>query len=112
MGAQLNWVETLSGVVVNPWWGRLKILQVIIILPSDLVLIKVLSVTLEIRPRMLLKRMFKSLVMFCLIRVSLLSRQSLKCLNLKLPVTCQDGCSQISLPRNVPYENILFGVNI
>ena len=50
--------------------------------------------------------------MFCLIRVSLLSRQSLKCLNLKLPVTCQDGCSQISLPRNVPYENILFGVNI
>ena len=43
----------------------------ITILPSDLVLINVLSVTLEIRPRMLLKRMFKSLVMFCLIRVSL-----------------------------------------
>ena len=52
---------------------------------SDLVLINVLSVTLEIRPRMLLKRMFKSLVMFCLIPVSLVSRQTLKCLNLKLP---------------------------
>ena len=29
--------------------------------------------------------MFKSLVMFCLILVSLLSRQGLKCVNLKLP---------------------------
>ena len=94
MGAQLNWVETLSGVVVNPWWGRLKILQVIIILPSDLVLIKVLSVTLEIRPRMLLKRMFKSLVMFCLIRVSLLSRQTLKCLNPKLPSHVLSRCDR------------------
>ena len=55
------------------------------ILPSDLVLINVLSVTLEIRLRMLLKRMFKSLVMFCPIPVSLLSRQTLKCVTLKLP---------------------------
>ena len=57
----------------------------ITILPSDLVLINVLSVTMEIQPKVLPKRMFKSLVMFCLIPVSLLSRQTLKCLNLKLP---------------------------
>ena len=60
MGAQLNWLGPLSSVVVNPWWRRLAIVQVIIILSSDLVLINVLSVTLEIRSRMLLKRMFKS----------------------------------------------------
>ena len=85
IGAQLNWLAPLSCVVVSPWWGRLKILQLITILPLDLVLINVLSVTLEIWPRMLPKRMFKSLVMFCLIPVSLLSGQTLKCLNFKLP---------------------------
>ena len=69
------------------WSGPLAILRVIIILPSDLVLVNVLSVTLEIRPRTLLKRVFKSLVMFYLISVSLLSHdQSLKCeLSLKFP---------------------------
>ena len=63
------------------WSGPLAILRVIIILPSDLlVLVNVLSVTLEIRPRTLLKSVFKSLVMFYLISVSLLSHdQSLKC---------------------------------
>ena len=69
------------------WSGPLAILRVIIILPSDLVLVNVLSVTLEIRPRTLLKRVFKSLVMFYLISVSLLSHdQSLKCeSSLKFP---------------------------
>ena len=63
-----------------PLIGPLAILRVIIILPSDLVLVNVLSVTLEIRPRTLLKRVFKSLVMFYLTSVSLLSHdQSLKC---------------------------------
>ena len=66
-------------------------LQVITIPPSDLVLINVLSVTLEILSRMLLKRMFKSVVMFCLIPVSLLSRQTLQCLNLKLPSHLNKG---------------------
>ena len=28
----------------------------------------------------------------------------------QVTVTCQDGCSQISQPQNVPNENILFGV--
>ena len=56
---------------------------------------------------MLLKRMFKSVVMFFLIPVSLLSRQTLQCLNLKLS---QQGCSQESQPQNVPNEDILFVV--
>ena len=38
------------------------------------VLINVLSVTLEIRPKVLLERMFKSLAMLCLIPVSQLLR--------------------------------------
>ena len=29
IGAQLNWLAPLSCVVVNSWWGRLKILQVL-----------------------------------------------------------------------------------
>ena len=69
----------------EPVMGALENSTVITILPSDLVLINVLSVTMEIQPKVLPKRMFKSLVMFCLIPVSLLSRQTLKCLNLKLP---------------------------
>ena len=52
---------------------------------SIVILVNVLSVTLEIRPRTLLKRVFKNLVMFYLISVSLLSHHSLKCLNLKFP---------------------------
>ena len=92
------------------WSGPLAILRVIIILPSDLVLVNVLSVTLEIRPRTLLKRVFKSLVMFYLISVSLLSHdQSLKCeLSLKFPSHVNMGV--LSQPRNVSNENILFGV--
>ena len=40
--------------------------------------------------------------MICLVPVSLLSRQSLKSLNLKLP-------SHVNMPQNVPNENIMFG---
>ena len=69
----------------EPVMGALENSTIITILPSDLVLINVLSVTMEIQPKVLPKRMFKSLVMFCLIPVSLLCRQTLKCLNLKLP---------------------------
>ena len=79
ISTQLDWLAPLSCVVVNPCWERLKILQVIVILQWDLVLINLLSVTLEMRTKMLLKEMFKSLVMLCLIHVSLLSRQSQKC---------------------------------
>ena len=46
----------------EPVMGRLKILRVIITLPSDLVLINVLSVTVEIRPKVLLKTTFDSRV--------------------------------------------------
>ena len=49
-----DFIDALSCVVVNSWWGRFKILQVLIILPSHLVLINVLSVSLEIRPRTML----------------------------------------------------------
>ena len=59
IGARLNWLAPLLCVVVNPWWGRLKILQEITILPLDLVLINVLSVTMEIRRKVLLKRMLR-----------------------------------------------------
>ena len=43
--------------------GGFKALQVIISLPSDVVVINVLSVTLKFGQKVLLKRMFKSLVM-------------------------------------------------
>ena len=77
---------------------------------SIVILVNVLSVTLEIRPRTLLKRVFKSLVMFYLISVSLLSHdQSLKCeSSLKFPSHVNMGV--LSQPRNVSNENILFGV--
>ena len=39
MGAQLDWLAPRSCVVVNSWWERLKILQVIVILQWNLVLI-------------------------------------------------------------------------
>ena len=91
-----NWRSVkLAGAPVvtrsEPVMGCLIVLQVITILPSDLVMIKVLSVTLEIRPKVFLKRMFKNLVMFCQFPVSLLSRLSLKCLNLKLPSHVNTG---------------------
>ena len=83
----------------------------ITILPLDLVLINVLSVTMEIQPKVLPKRMFKSLVMFCLIPVSLLSRKNLMSMfKPQVTVTCQHGCSQEGQPQNVPNENIMFGV--
>ena len=59
-------------------------------------LINVLSVTLELRPKLLLKRTFKSLAMLCLIPVSLLLRQSLKCLNLKSPSHVNMGVLKIA----------------
>ena len=86
-------------MVVNPWWERLKILQVIITLSSDLILINVLSVPLEIRPKVLLKRTFKSLAMFCLVTVSLLLRQSLKCLNHKFRSHVNKGVFKIAKPK-------------
>ena len=58
---------------------------------------------------MLVKRMFKSLVMFCLIPVSLLSRKNLMSMfKPQVTVTCQRGCSQEGQPQNVPNENIMF----
>ena len=39
MGAQLDWLAPRTCVVVNSWWERLKILQVIVILQWNLVLI-------------------------------------------------------------------------
>ena len=50
-------------------------------------LINVLSVTLELRPK---------LAMLCLIPVSLLLRQSLKCLNLKFPSHVNMGVLKIA----------------
>ena len=67
---------------------------------------KCVSVTLEIRPRMLLKRMFKSLVMFCLVSVSLLSRQTLKCLNLKLPSHVNMAVLKISSDTTIPVRMV------
>ena len=67
---------------------------------------KFVSVTLEIRPRMLLKRMFKSLVMFCLVSVSLLSRQTLKCLNLKLPSHVNMAVLKISSDTTIPVRMV------
>ena len=95
----------------EPVMGALENSTIITILPSDLVLINVLSVTMEIQPKVLPKRMFKSLVMFCLIPVSLLSRKNLMSMfKPQVTVTCQHGCSQEGQPQNVPNENIMFGV--
>ena len=95
----------------EPVMGALENSTMITILPSDLVLINVLSVTMEIQPKVLPKRMFKSLVMFCLIPVSLLSRKNLMSIfKPQVTVTCQHGCSQEGQPQNVPNENIMFGV--
>ena len=54
--------------------------------------------------------MFKSLAMLCLIPVSLLLRQSLKCLNLKFPSLVNRSVLKDCQPQDVPNENILFGV--
>ena len=95
----------------EPVMGAFENSTIITILPSDLVLINVLSVTMEIQPKVLPKRMFKSLVMFCLIPVSLLSRKNLMSMfKPQVTVTCQHGCSQEGQPQNVPNENIMFGV--
>ena len=83
LGENRRWVPLCGS---EPVMGALK----------NSCLINVLSVTVEIRPKLLLKRIFKSLTSLCLIPVSLLLRQSLKCLNLKFPSHVNMGVLKIA----------------
>ena len=69
-----------------------------------------LSVTLEIRPRMLLKGMFKSFSHVLSNPCEPVISSDFKMFKPQVTVTCQHGCSKEGQPQNVPNENIMFGV--
>lgn len=73
------------------WWGRLTILQVLIILPSDLVMGNI-------------QRMFKCLVIVYLLPVSPFSRQCLKCWNLKFSSHVSMGVLRIPSLKTSPMK--------
>ena len=77
---------------------------------SDLVLMNVLSVTLEISAENVTKKNVQEFSHVLSNPCEPVISSGFEMCKPQVTVTCQHGCSQEGQPQNVPTENVMFGV--